>query len=93
MTEIVPRRVGMPMPRTARKAGAGIRAETFVEQVAIHALTTIGEQAVSEVTYLKSVQRNAEQANPDAADSIAYIVAVTVNSIARSVQAFSSRLE
>ncbi|MFJ5301109.1 hypothetical protein [Streptomyces sp. NPDC088350] len=93
MSEIVPRRVGTPIPRNAKRTGSGIHAETYVEQTAIHALASIGEFAVAEVQYLKQVQRTAENANPDCAEAVAYIVGLTVQGIARSVQHFSSRLD
>lgn len=92
MSEIVPRRVGTPMPRNARRVGAAIQAETYVEQTAIHALATLSEFAIAEVNYLKQVQRTSENANPDCAEAVAYIVGLTVQGIARQVQQFSSRL-
>lgn len=93
MSEIVPRRVGTPMPRNAKRVVTGIQAETYVEQATIHALATLSEFAIAEVQYLKQIQRTAENANPDCAEAVAYIVGLTVQGIARSVQHFSSRLD
>jgi hypothetical protein len=59
----------------------------------IRAKSAVGEFAVSEVAYLKTIQRNYENANPDAGEAIATIINITVASIARSVAQFGSEID
>ena len=84
-------RPSLPM-RTQREI-TGIVAATKVQQTRVHAKSAVGEFALSEVSYLKSIQRQAEQANPDAADAIALIVNTTISGIARSVANFSADID
>jgi NADH:ubiquinone oxidoreductase subunit E len=79
--------------RRTYRAIAHVASDTRVEQAVIRAKSTVGEFAVSEVAYLKKVQRDHEHANPDAGEAIAAIINMTVASIARSVAQFGSGIE
>lgn len=70
-----------------------LRVNTRIEQAAIQAVSIVGEFAVGEVEYLKSLQRRAEHANVDAADAVAAIVNVTVASIARRVARYGNQVD
>ncbi|MHA6760053.1 hypothetical protein [Streptacidiphilus sp. PAMC 29251] len=82
---LIPRAVGRDMERVA---GA-----TRLQQTVIRAKSAVGEHALSEVSYLKAIQRTAEQGNPDAADAIALIVNITVQGIARSCAQFNAEID
>jgi hypothetical protein len=79
--------------RRTYRSIARIAGDTRVEQAVIRAKSTVGEFAVSEVAYLKTIQRNYENANPDAGEAIATIINITVASIARSVAQFGSEID
>lgn len=79
--------------RRTYRAVARVAADTRVEQAVIRAKSTVGEFAVSEVAYLKKVQRDHENTNPDAGEAIAAIINMTVASIARSVAQFGSGID
>jgi len=91
--ELVRRAVGSSVDRRTYRAVAEIAAGTKVQQATIRAKSAVGEFAVSEVTYLKELQRESETRNPDAAEAIALIVTLTVQGIARSVSQFGSEGE
>jgi hypothetical protein len=94
MSEIMRRQSnGILLPTFARREMTHTVAAAGITQAKIHAKATIGEVALSEVSYLKTIQRQAENANPDAAEAIALIVNVTIAGIARSVQLFSADLD
>jgi hypothetical protein len=94
MSEIMRRDPGgIPLPRYAQRDMTHVVAATRIEQTKLHAVSAVGEVALSEVNYLKAIQRQAENANPDAAEAIALIVNVTIAGIARSVQQFSAGLD
>lgn len=84
---------GMALPTYARREIARVISETRVEQAKVNAKSAVGEFAISEISYLKSVQRQAEQSNPDAADAIALVVNTTIAGIARSVAQFSAEID
>ncbi|MFC6021873.1 hypothetical protein ACFP2T_37640 [Plantactinospora solaniradicis] len=88
--ELERRAIGFGIESRALKAVVRIGAETKVAQTYIHAKSAVGEFALSEVGYLKAIQREYEQVNPDAADAIALIVNTTIQGIARSVSQFGS---
>lgn len=94
MSEIMRRESGgILLPTFARREMTHVVAATRVTQTKLHAVSAVGEVALSEVNYLKTIQRQAENANPDAAEAIALIVNVTIAGIARSVQQFSAGLD
>ncbi|MFC1421534.1 hypothetical protein [Streptacidiphilus cavernicola] len=94
MSEIMKRQSsGFLLPTYARREMTHTVAATGVAQAKVHAKPAVGEFALSEVSYLKAIQRQAENANPDAAEAIALIVNVTIAGIARSVQQFSAGLD
>jgi hypothetical protein len=66
----------------------GIASAVQIEQPVTRVKSCVGEFAVNEVVYLKSMQREIEQGNPDAADAVALII----SSIARDVAQFGSEL-
>jgi cell division septum initiation protein DivIVA len=93
---VVNRRTAQELTRLTtetRMEQARLRANTRAEQAAIQAVSMVGEFAVSEVEYLKSVQRRAESTNVDAADAVAAIVNLTVASIARRVARFGQEVD
>ena len=90
--EIARRANGAPVRREAAQAIRRIGSAVQIEQTIIRAKACIGEFAVSEVVYLKSMQREIEQRNPDAADAVALIINTTINAIARDVAQFGSEL-
>jgi hypothetical protein len=77
----------------AVKAMHQIATEAQLEQGTIKAISAVSEYAISEVEYLKRVQNQVEQANPDAADAVAAIVNITVVGIARRVGRFTSEVD
>lgn len=92
-SDLVPRRPATnAISRQTYRAVARVAAETQVEQAVVRAKSAVGEFAVSEVAYLKTLQKEHEHANPDAAEAIAAIVNITVASIARSVAQFGTGL-
>ncbi|MEY9838585.1 hypothetical protein [Streptacidiphilus sp. EB103A] len=84
---------GVLLPAYARREITRVVGVTRIEQSKVHAKSAVGEFAISEVSYLKAIQRQAESVNPDAAEAIALIVNVTVAGIARSVAQFSAELD
>lgn len=84
---------GLALPTPTRREISRVVAATRVQQAVIHAKTTVGETALSEVAYLKAVQHQLETANPDSADALALIVNTTVQGICRSVANFSMGLD
>lgn len=76
-----------------RLAQAEAYAATRVEHAAIQAISMVGEVGMSEVAYLKAVQRRAEHANVDAAEAIALVVDQAVINIARRVARFGQRAD
>ncbi len=92
MSELVRRASTTPVHREAQRAIRGIRSSVQVTAAIVRAKAVVGEFAVNEVVYLKSVQREIEQRNPDAADAVALIINTTISSIARDVAQFGSEL-
>jgi len=91
MFEIAKREQGSPvLPASTRRMLSNIAAETKVEQARVQSKAMVGEFAIQEVSYVKALQHQAEQANPDAAEAIALIVGITVQGIARSVANFNN---
>lgn len=90
--EVVRRASGAPIRRQTRQALVRIGSSVQVTEAIIRAKAVVGEFAVNEVVYLKSMQREIEQRNPDAADAIALIINTTISSIARDVAQFGSEL-
>ncbi|MFI0515420.1 hypothetical protein RKD19_002733 [Streptomyces canus] len=91
MYEIVRRGQTRPaLPATARRALSNIAAETKVEQARVQSKVMVGEFAIQEVGYIKALQHQAEQANPDAAEAIALIVGITVQGVARRLANFNN---
>jgi hypothetical protein len=78
---------GLVPPTTTRREISRVVAATRVQQAVIHAKTTVGAVALSEVAHLKAVQRQLEY--PDSADALALIVNTTIQGIARSVADFT----
>ncbi|MEV5532222.1 hypothetical protein [Streptomyces prunicolor] len=81
------------LPASTRRDIAFIACETKVRQSIIHAKTSVGDHAISEVSYLVAVQRQAETIHPHAADAIALIVNTTIQGIARSVANFNTEID
>ncbi|MDV7219159.1 hypothetical protein [Streptomyces prunicolor] len=84
---------GSQLPTPTRREISRIVATTRVQQAVVHAKTTVGEAALSEISYLKAVQHQLETANPDTAEALALIVNTTVQGIARSVANFAHGLD
>jgi hypothetical protein len=84
---------GLALPTPTRREISRIVAATRVQQAVVHAKTTVGEAALSEIAYLKAVQHQLETANPDSAEALALIVNTTVQGIARSVANFAYGLD
>lgn len=91
-SEIARRANGAPVRREAAQAMRRIGSAVQIEQTVIRAKSCVGEFAVNEVVYLKSIQRELEHRNPDAADAVALIINTTISSIARDVAQFGSEL-
>lgn len=91
-SELVRRTTNAGVDRRTYHTIVRVAAATQIEQAVIRAKSAVGEFAVSEVAYLKAVQRQYENTNPDAAEAIALIVNLTVQGIARSVGQFGSEL-
>jgi hypothetical protein len=91
-TAIARRTSGAPVRRETRQALSRLGGAVQVQQAIIRAKSCVGEFATNEVVYLKSMQREIEQRNPDAADAVALIINTTITSIARDVAQFGSEL-
>lgn len=91
MFEIVKReQPGSVLPAATRRMLSNIAAETKVEQARVQSKVMVGEFAIQEVGYIKALQHQAEQANPDAAEAIALIVGITVQGVARRLANFNN---
>jgi hypothetical protein len=90
--ELVPRRRVALVQREAQAAVTELVARTRVEQAGIRATSAVAEYAMSEVTYLKRMQRELEQAVPDASEALALIANTASMAIARSVHRFGSEV-
>ncbi|MFI1354858.1 hypothetical protein ACH4TV_14985 [Streptomyces sp. NPDC020898] len=89
--EIVPRGQARSTPSArTRRDISRIADYTKIEQSRVQSKAMVGEFAIQEVGYIKAIQHQAEQANPDAAEAIALIVNITVQGIARSVANFNN---
>ncbi len=91
--EIMRRAAGSNLPAQARRTIAHVASETKVQQAIVHAKASVGDHAISEVSYLVAVQRQAETIHPHAADAIALIVNTTIQGIARSVANFNTEID
>lgn len=90
--ELIRRGAGLPVSRGVMRATSGLANAAQIEQAVIRAQSAVGEFAVSEVFYLKSMQKDLELRDPAAADAISLIVNTTVHSIARSVARFGTEI-
>ncbi|QKV91645.1 hypothetical protein HUT19_07650 [Streptomyces sp. NA02950] len=81
------------LPASVRRDIAFIACETKVQQALVHAKASVGDHAITEVSYLVAVQRQAETIHPHAADAIALIVNTTIQGIARSVANFNTEID
>ncbi|WP_328750559.1 hypothetical protein OHT57_34035 [Streptomyces sp. NBC_00285] len=89
--EIVRRGQSSPvLPAATRREISRIAAETKIEQSRVQSKVMVGEFAIQEVGYIKAIQHQAEQANPDAAEAIALIVNITVQGVARRLANFNN---
>jgi hypothetical protein len=91
-TDIARRTSGMPVRRETRQALVRLGGAVQVQQAVIRAKSCVGEFAMNEVVYLKSMQREVDQRNPDAADAVALIINTTISGIARDVAQFGSEV-
>jgi len=63
-----------------------------IEQAALRAVTSIGNQAMFNVLEIKNTQHQLEMANPAASAELNLIAATVCNAIAVSVQRFSAEI-
>jgi hypothetical protein len=84
---------GLALPTPTRREISRVVAATRVQQAVIHAKTTVGAVALSEVAHLKAVQHQLELDNPDCAGELALIFQTTVQGVARSVANFNMGLD
>lgn len=83
--EIERRAKSLPLPRGAARELNQVRYDVEMQQVKIGAKTRVAEFAMWEVVDIKTVQRQLEQQQPDAAEALALIANTALHSIARSV--------
>lgn len=92
MNEPMRHTYGVPASRSAQSTLRDIVNDTRLQHAAMRAIESVTESAMFEVAAIKRVQREIEQAVPDAAEAINLIAATGCIAIARSVQRFGSEL-
>lgn len=74
MSELVRRVGGVAMTREAAEAVTYVDVVTAVEAAAMRSTRRVGDLAINDIDYLKMRQKEIEQRNPDAAETVAAVV-------------------
>ncbi|HEV2638164.1 MAG TPA: hypothetical protein VGX23_23650 [Actinocrinis sp.] len=90
--ELVPRRSSGQLQRAITGALNEVAARQIVTERIIKAKSQVGEYALSEAVYLKSIQHIAELNNPLVAEAASAIIGLTVAGIIRTTGEFGSSL-
>jgi hypothetical protein len=90
--ELAPRPFMTPVTRNTHNALRGMANAALIEQAALRAVTSIGNQAMFSVLEIKRTQQQLELADPAASAELNLIAATVCTAIAASVQRFTSEI-
>ncbi|MDH2389078.1 hypothetical protein QCN29_09795 [Streptomyces sp. HNM0663] len=92
MSELMRRPAGMPVSRQVHRELRQVAGELHVEQARTRAVSSLAENAMGEVAYLKRQQAELERMCPDAAEALALIANTAAGAIAKQVHRFGNDL-